>query len=129
MAIIVAASVIATELVSCTSGTQRHPTPSQTKVLVEVAVVACIDTSCFELPVPDAVVDVTDGGSRQLAHGMTDDTGRATLPVSYAGHIAVSVTSVVLKDGRASSEGSVVEGETTTVQVAVPISDKVRPGA
>ena len=64
----------------------------------------------------------------QLAHGVTDDSGRLTLPISYDGTLTVTGTSAILKGGSFSQDQEISGGESVSLDIGVPISAEAKPG-
>lgn len=110
--------------------TIRHKDAEAEKetITVSVSVVACVDTTCFTLPVPDVAIDVVGDNGKQLAHGVTDGGGKLTLPISYDGRVTVTGTSAIIKDGRFSQDRRISIGEEIGLDIAVPISAQAKPG-
>lgn len=127
---IVAAAIVIGIVAIATARLVGNNRAKNETVGVSVSVVACVETMCFTLPVPDVAITVA-GAGRQLAHGVTDETGKLTLtlPHDYSGTVTVTVASEILKDGGLSQDQSVSGGESISLNIAVPIAAQARPGA
>jgi len=108
--------------------TARRGSHDKQTIEVAVSVVACVDSACFMLPVPEVAINVTGGTDTQLAHGVTDDSGRLTLPISYDGTLTVTGTSAILKGGSFSQDQEISGGESVSLDIGVPISAEAEPG-
>lgn len=127
VAIVIAIIVVAASRHGGSNNAQTT-SPETEVITVSLAVVACVDAKCFQLPVPDVAITVV-GDAGELAHGITDSAGNLILRIrrSFNGTVTVTGTSAILRGGKFSRDEYLSTGGEVGLDLAIPISSQAKP--
>jgi hypothetical protein len=95
----------------------------ETAVTVSLRASACVKVpaKCYELGLPEARVEILDGGGSSLASGATDAVGNVTLNPSESGSVRIVVTSPLFVGGRKEVTTQLAPGSKTDQSIWVEL--------